>query len=75
MKRIFKRTMYRSPELTLALGCMVVYFSASPNDFGTLYGNGAPEWTWKGIFAGIAILGISALLARVREAANRSKNR
>ena len=75
MKKSFKKIMYRSSELTTALGCMAIYLAASSNDYGTFYGNGAPEWTWWGMLGGFVLLGIGVFLGSVREAANRTKNR
>ncbi len=75
MKRILKKVMYRSPELTIALGCMVIYLAASSSDYGMLYGNGAPEWTGWAVLGGFVSIGIGVLLGRVRREVNRAKNR
>ena len=75
MKKVIKRIFYRSPEITISLGIMVIYLAASSDDYGLMHGNGSPEWTTWGVFAGLALLGIGAFLAKVRGEVNRAKNR
>lgn len=75
MKKIVKRVIYRSPEITISLGIMTIYLAASSDDYGLLHGNGSPDWTGWGAFAGLALLGIGAFLGRVRREVNRAKNR
>ena len=75
MKRFFKKIKYRSPEITAALGFLVMYLSASSSDYGNLYGEGSPEWTIYGGLAGLALMGIGVFLGRVREEVNRAKKR
>ena len=70
MKKILKRIFYRSPEITISLGAMVVLVAASPGANGGV----APEWTGWGAYAGLALFGIGIFLGKVRgavKAANR----
>lgn len=75
MKKVFKRIMYRSPEMTISLGAMVIYLAASSSDYGMQFGSGSPEWTGWAILSGFALVGIGTFLARVRREVNRAKNR
>lgn len=75
MKKVIKRIFYRSPEITISLGIMVIYLAASSDDYALMNGNGSPEWTGWGALVGLALLGIGAFLGRVRSEVNRAKNR
>ena len=75
MKRILKKIMYRSPELTIALGCMAIYLAASSSDYGMQFGNGSPDWIGGAVLGGFALVGIGTFLARVRGEVNRAKKR
>ena len=75
MKRIYKKFMYRSPELSISLGAMVIYLAASSSDYGIRYGSGEPEWVTWALVCGLALVGIGVLLGRVRGEVNRAKNR
>lgn len=71
MKKIFKRIMYRSPELTISLGAMIIYLTASSSDYNMMRGNGSPDWTLWAVFAGFALIGIGAFLGKVRREVNK----
>ena len=73
MKKFLKKITYRSPEIAISLGAMVIYLAASSSDFGIMYGSGEPEWICGAVLGGFVVIGIGAFLGRVREAANRSK--
>lgn len=75
MKRIFKKTMYRSSEITISLGVMAIYLAASSSDYGTQFGNGVPQWAGWAVLGGFALIGIGTFIARVRGEINRAKNR
>lgn len=71
MKKIFKKIMYHSPELTAAFGFAVICLAASPGANGGV----APEWTVWGAYAGLAVFGFGVFLGRVRRQVNRTKKR
>lgn len=73
MKRIFKKIMYRSPELTVSLGCMAIYLAASSSDYGMMHGSGSPEWTGWAVLGGFLFVGFGVFLGRVRGEVNRAK--
>lgn len=75
MKKFIKRIIYRSPEITISLGAMMIYLAASSSDYGMMRGNGSPEWTNAAIIASFALIGIGVFLGRVRREVNRAKNR
>lgn len=71
MKKIFKRIMYHSPELSVGIGIFVLLWSAGENNH-TVFSDA--QTFWIGI-SGLALIGIGAFLGRVRSEVNRAKNR
>ena len=71
MKKIFKRIMYHSPELSVGTGIFVLLWSAGENNH-TVFSDS--QTFWIGV-SGLALLGIGAFLGRLRSEVNRAKNR
>lgn len=71
MKKIFKKIMYYSPELLAGIGLMLVIWCAGENNH-TVFSDTQAFWIGA---SGLAVLGIGAFLARVREEVNKAKNR
>lgn len=71
MKKIFKKVMHRSPELSVGIGIMILLWSAGENNH-TVFSD--TQTFWIGV-SGLALLGIGAFLGRVRGEVNRAKNK
>ena len=75
MKKIFKRIVYRSPEMSITSGFTTLLLSAGTSDYNIAHGNGSPDWTGWAAFIGLAVFGIGAFLAKVREDVKGAKRR
>ena len=75
MKKIIKRAIYRSPEITTSLGVMAMYLAASSDDYNLMRGNGSPDWIGSAVIVGFVLVGIGIALGKVRREVNKAKNR